>query len=278
MTRPQSSPAALDAVRHLARLGVGGWVLIALLVGAAFLADRLLGGGDGPPPAEPPVVADRGPNGGDGSLPADFGPAPGADEARGANAPALANESRDERRTYAVVTVAFRTPGGEGTVDLKPDAVLTRADGKGLVLADALRGGERLKTNCADAATVASAKPARTADVRPPPRCAPVVVEPVVEDAAVKNFGRVVSRGEVDLTATLVRIARGESFPHRNDGGAFGNREGRLPRRPRGYYREFVHPTPGVNGPGPQRLVLGAGGDLWYTADHYDSFRPLVQP
>ena len=47
-----------------------------------------------------------------------------------------------------------------------------------------------------------------------------------------------------------------------------------LPSRPEGYYREFVHPTPGVRGPGPQRVVQGQGGELFYSPDHYGtSFR-----
>ena len=109
-----------------------------------------------------------------------------------------------------------------------------------------------------------------------------MVVEPYLEEVTVENFGRAVPAaapgGELDLTDTLVRIARGESFPHRNDGSTFGNRERRLPNQPRGYYKEYVHPTVGVRGPGPQRLVIGKGGDVWYTPDHYESFRAVVEP
>jgi len=65
----------------------------------------------------------------------------------------------------------------------------------------------------------------------------------------------------VDLGPTLDRIARGERFPHRNDGTIFRNREGLLPAKREGYYREYVHPTPNVPGPGPQRIVIGEGGD-----------------
>ena len=53
------------------------------------------------------------------------------------------------------------------------------------------------------------------------------------------------------------------------------NKEGLLPARPRGYYREWVHPTPGVSGPGPQRIVTGSGGEVFYTPDHYKTFIPL---
>ena len=48
-----------------------------------------------------------------------------------------------------------------------------------------------------------------------------------------------------------------------------------LPVKPPGYYQEFVHPTPGVSGAGSQRIVRGAGGELYYTPNHYDTFVPL---
>ncbi|MFH5804867.1 ribonuclease domain-containing protein [Alienimonas sp. DA493] len=300
---PAASPATLDAIRHLARLGVRGWVLLALLAGIVYLADRYLLDGPAPGPGRGTVVADfddaddpRGrpadefdPEADPAAPPADappaaddFGPDPESmrrsDPASGASP---RGSSENSGRTYAVVTVSFRTAAGEATVDLEPGAVLTRTDGEGLVLAERLRGGERVKTNCGDAATVAAAEVRRTTDVRPPPRCAPLAIDPYVEQVTVRNFGRPVPAaapgGEVDLSETLTRIALGESFPHRNDGTTFGNREGRLPRRPSGYYKEYVHPTPGVDGPGPQRLVIGAGGDVWYTPDHYDSFRNVVK-
>ncbi|WP_370634880.1 ribonuclease domain-containing protein [Flavobacterium sp. CECT 9288] len=39
-----------------------------------------------------------------------------------------------------------------------------------------------------------------------------------------------------------------------------------------GYYNEFVHPTPGVSGPGLMRIVTGQNGEVWFTVDHYKSF------
>jgi RHS repeat-associated protein len=84
-----------------------------------------------------------------------------------------------------------------------------------------------------------------------------------------------------DLTPTLERIQNGEGYPHRNDGSIFQNRplSGEtmplLPEKPAGYYREFVHPTPGVNGAGLQRIVTGSGGEIWYTPNHYKTFIPI---
>ena len=89
-----------------------------------------------------------------------------------------------------------------------------------------------------------------------------------------RRTGKVLE-GTVDLKPTLDRIRSGGSVPHRNDGSVFRNSEGLLPSRPQGYYREFVHPTPGVPGPGPQRIVQGQGGEPFYTPDHYGTFIPL---
>lgn len=75
-----------------------------------------------------------------------------------------------------------------------------------------------------------------------------------------------------NLPDTLNRITRGERFPYRNDGSIFGNREGLLPEQAFGYYREYVHPTPGVRGPGAQRIIIGRAGEVYYTPDHYRTF------
>ena len=74
---------------------------------------------------------------------------------------------------------------------------------------------------------------------------------------------------------TITLIQRGGPFPHRQDGGVFGNREGRLPRQPRGWYREYTVDTPGVDHRGARRIVTGGRppSDWYYTGDHYDSFR-----
>lgn len=74
------------------------------------------------------------------------------------------------------------------------------------------------------------------------------------------------------LGDTLTRIANGESYPHRNDGTEFQNREGLLPEEAPGYYKEYVVPTPGNPGAGAQRVVMGQNGEVYYTPDHYKSF------
>ena len=62
------------------------------------------------------------------------------------------------------------------------------------------------------------------------------------------------------------------------DGSVFGNKEGLLPKQPPGYYREYTVPTPGVAGLGAQRVVTGAGGEAYFTPNHYRSFVQIAGP
>jgi ribonuclease T1 len=57
----------------------------------------------------------------------------------------------------------------------------------------------------------------------------------------------------------------------------FGNFERVLPRRERGYYREYTVATPGVRHRGARRIVAGRGGELYYTEDHYRTFRRVME-
>jgi filamentous hemagglutinin len=83
---------------------------------------------------------------------------------------------------------------------------------------------------------------------------------------------RVIYRGDVDLTDTVGRIERGKRLRFSHDGSEFENRERRLPKKPSGYYREYIHPTPGDDGPGGQRVIVGRDGEVFYTPDHYRTF------
>ncbi len=74
---------------------------------------------------------------------------------------------------------------------------------------------------------------------------------------------------------TLELIRQGGPFLYGRDGAGFGNFEKRLPVRERGYYREYTVPTPGVKHRGARRVVAGRGGELYYTDDHYQSFRRI---
>ena len=79
------------------------------------------------------------------------------------------------------------------------------------------------------------------------------------------------------LIATLELIERGGPFPYRQDGAIFGNRESRLPAKPRDYYREYTVPTPGATNRGARRVIRGGAGETFYTRDHYGTFMRIDQ-
>lgn len=96
---------------------------------------------------------------------------------------------------------------------------------------------------------------------------------------------------------TLQLIGRGGPYPHDRDGITFNNYEKRLPLARRGHYSEYTVATPGLKHRGARRIVVGCervrprpqpgrtlwlahcrdGGEFYYTADHYRSFRRIVE-
>ncbi|WP_409473251.1 ribonuclease domain-containing protein [Streptomyces sp. HC307] len=76
---------------------------------------------------------------------------------------------------------------------------------------------------------------------------------------------------------TLRLIDQGGPFPYAGDGAVFGNFERLLPTHERGYYREYTVRTPGSRDRGARRIVTGRGGEIYYTDDHYDSFRAVLR-
>lgn len=80
-----------------------------------------------------------------------------------------------------------------------------------------------------------------------------------------------------EAVATLERIRKGGPFPYARDGTVFFNREKLLPEAPRGSYREYTVPTPGLTHRGARRIVASGAGAFYYTDDHYRSFR-RIQP
>jgi ribonuclease T1 len=77
--------------------------------------------------------------------------------------------------------------------------------------------------------------------------------------------------------ATIGLIRKGGPYPYERDGLVFGNFEKRLPLRERGYYREYTVRTPGASGRGARRIVAGKGGELYYTDDHYQTFKRVKE-
>jgi len=85
---------------------------------------------------------------------------------------------------------------------------------------------------------------------------------------------------QAQATERLIRA--GGPFPHAKDGSVFGNRERLLPPKARGYWREYTVRMPGMSGRGARRIVCGgvqptSPEACYYTADHYASFRRIVQ-
>ena len=113
---------------------------------------------------------------------------------------------------------------------------------------------------CAALATlVALAAPASHAQRAPAPASAEIGVTQLPQEAR----------------DTLALIKKGGPYPYAKDGAVFGNREARLPKQKRGYYREFTVKTPGERTRGARRIVAGRGADYWYTDDHYATFRRI---
>jgi hypothetical protein len=124
------------------------------------------------------------------------------------------------------------------------------------------------------------------------PTNAGVVYDPIghTNYLQVYNFGTLVYTGPVNVFLTLQRIRLGFWMPtESNDGGFFNfSNAGELPNIPRkgnNYYMEFVvwpflnltnatydtgQKAYGVVAyPGPMRLLIGLGGEVWFTGDHY---------
>ena len=117
--------------------------------------------------------------------------------------------------------------------------------------------------------TVTAPTPGTRAPTSPPPatRQAPASGLPTIGVAELPPEGQL----------TLELIAAGGPFPYRQDDQTFQNREGILPSRPYGFYREYTVETPGSPDRGARRLVAGSDGVVFYTDDHYNSFSEVIE-
>ena len=79
-----------------------------------------------------------------------------------------------------------------------------------------------------------------------------------------------------EARTTIGLIRSGGPFPYHQDGVVFQNRERLLPRESSGYYHEYTVETPGSPDRGARRIIAARDGTLYYTADHYESFRRVV--
>lgn len=84
-----------------------------------------------------------------------------------------------------------------------------------------------------------------------------------------------------EAQATLLLIKRGGPFPFEKDGSTFGNYERQLPKKARGYYREYTVQKKNTKSRGAQRIVAGGNEghliEFYYTSDHYRSFQKIKE-
>ncbi|MCX5788891.1 MAG: hypothetical protein NTX64_10365 [Elusimicrobia bacterium] len=133
----------------------------------------------------------------------------------------------------------------------------------------------------------------------PAPRVPPAV--PVADGSAARVLlpgkglsPQISDPGRVRLILKIIAdVYAGNPLPYRHDGSVFTNVEGGMPAKPLGYYREYtVLPAPGstmtvkvgdrtfqISPPqghrGAERIIIGAGGELYYSPDHYRTYIQL---
>ncbi len=116
----------------------------------------------------------------------------------------------------------------------------------------------------------------------PPIASAPAPAAPTTPPPGVKRGLDLEGIGDADEREAIAEVARaidrGGPFAYRKDGTVFENRERRLTARPRGHWREYTVPTPGEDDRGARRLVAGEDGELFYSRDHYRTFRRVRPP
>jgi ribonuclease T1 len=118
--------------------------------------------------------------------------------------------------------------------------------------------------------------PTTTSEAPTPTQTQPVPTDAGPQEEAPPPGGDEVSQQEAEeIGRVLALVEAGGPFPHEQDGTTFSNREGLLPNQPEGYYKEYTCETPGSDDRGARRLVIGEGGETYYTRDHYESFTQI---
>lgn len=79
-----------------------------------------------------------------------------------------------------------------------------------------------------------------------------------------------------EVKTTIYLISKDGPYPYSQDGTVFKNLERLLPAKPRGYYKEYTVATPGSTDRGSRRLITGQNGEIYYTADHYNTFQSII--
>lgn len=109
-------------------------------------------------------------------------------------------------------------------------------------------------------------------------RATPAAATPAAPSRHADDGMATVSAGDLPAQArtTMGLIKSDGPFPYRQDGVVFQNRERLLPPESRGYYHEYTVRTPGSPDRGARRIIKARDGTLYYTSDHYRSFRRIV--
>lgn len=76
---------------------------------------------------------------------------------------------------------------------------------------------------------------------------------------------------------TLRAIKQGGPFAYPRDGVVFKNHERILPKHPHGYYSEYTVKTPGSHNRGIRRIISGKLNEYYYSADHYKTFKRILE-
>jgi ribonuclease T1 len=167
------------------------------------------------------------------------------------------------------------TPAATVTPTLAPTAeAATQADAPNDSEATPVAATTPSRTNTSAPTHTAQARGAQTPRATPPPTPnanAPPTVR--ASDLPTVTYADL----PPEAHETIALIEAGGPFPFSRDGITFQNRERLLPRHPEGYYREYTVITPGASNRGARRIVMGEGGEMYYTDDHYESFREIVR-
>lgn len=140
--------------------------------------------------------------------------------------------------------------------------------------------GNSSTTDTIDAANPGTTTASPTTVNTTAPEPAPTAPSTLAEAPATAQFSDLdpIRMAELppEAVETISLIFEGGPFPFSKDDSVFQNREGLLPDFERGHYREYTVITPGSQDRGARRIVAGERGEVYYTADHYSSFKEVV--
>ena len=109
--------------------------------------------------------------------------------------------------------------------------------------------------------------------------CSPLLAQGAQPSQGGQESLSVIRVAELPVQAreTLLAIKQGGPFAYPRDGVVFNNFEQVLPKRQRGYYHEYTVVTPGESNRGVRRIISGAAHEYYYTADHYQTFKRILE-